>query len=363
LNVGSFNFFNGGTHSGDTTLSFASVPTEANWKYTYKAGGDAFRLNKFVHIGHFAPREKEDTKEMAGAKDIKFHDSGTKMYVLSFTDGIIYQYTLSEAFNINTASYSGKSLSLADDNFSGFDLKSDGTKLLAFTGDSSGNRTFKEYPLSTPFDLATAGTRVNSAVFNQLSAGEIFGMKVNSDGTQVFMAANQASEERLVFIRYEFSTGFDVSTASYSSNIVVIEDAVTADLRPRAFTMSDDLTRIFTMDLNNDYVVERSLSSAGDLTSTVAFVANHNIPKAITIPAPNAIAFGDSGKKFYIGAGDQNGDINAFKVGDPHTLTLPSAVGNRTAQRTDFVPDDQVTLEFFTTDGGTNVTIIGDNVT
>tara|TARA_B100000519_G_scaffold19466_1_gene14035 strand:+ start:3027 stop:5573 length:2547 start_codon:yes stop_codon:yes gene_type:complete len=362
LNVGSFNFFNGGTHSGDTTLTFSSVPTNANWKYSYKAGGDAFRLNKFVHIGHFAPREKEDTKEMAGAKDIKFHDSGTKMYVLSFTDGIIYQYTLSTAFDINTASYSGKSLSLADDNFSGFDLKSDGTKLLAFTGDSSGNRTFKEYPLSTPFDLATAGTRVNSAVFNQLSAGDIFGMKVNSDGTQVFMAANQASQERLVFIRYEFSTGFDVSTASYGSNIVVIEDAVTADLKPRAFTMSDDLTRIFTMDLDNDYVVERSLSSAGDLTSTVAFVANHNIPKAITIPAPNAIVFGDSGKKFYIGAGNVNGDINAFKVGDPHTLTLPSAVGNRTAQRTDFVPDDQVTLEFFTTDGGTNVTIIGDEV-
>jgi len=142
----------------------------------------------------------------------------------------------------------------------------------------------------------------------------------------------------------------------------VIEDAVTADLKPRAFTMSDDLTRIFTMDLDNDYVVERSLSSAGDLTSTVAFVANHNIPKAITIPAPNAIVFGDSGKKFYIGAGNVNGDINAFKVGDPHTLTLPSAVGNRTAQRTDFVPDDQVTLEFFTTDGGTNVTIIGDEV-
>ena len=99
LNVGSFNFFNGGTHGGNTTLSFASVPTEANWKYTFKAGGTAFRLNKFIHHKHFVPTVLEGSglDEGAGVRDIKFADSGTKMYILSENDCIIYQYDLSTA--------------------------------------------------------------------------------------------------------------------------------------------------------------------------------------------------------------------------------------------------------------------------
>ena len=364
LNVGSFNFFNGGTHGGDTTLTFASVPTEANWKYTYKVGGTAFRLNKFIHHKHFVPTVLEGSggDEGAGIRDIKFADSGTKMYILSENDCIIYQYDLSTAFDISTASYTSKKYELSTDHLSGFDLKSDGSILLAFTGMSSGNRTFKQIPLSTNFDLSTAGTRVNSSTFNQADAGSWRGMKVNSDGTKVFMASDQASDHgRFRIFRYDFTTGFDVSTVSYNDNFASFQND--QDIRVRGFTMSDDLTRIFTVDLDHDYVVERSLSSAGDLTSTKTRVASHNIPAEITIPNGGGIVFGDSGKKFYIGARQHEVDVNQFRVGDPHTLTLPSAVDNRLSPRDNFVPDDQVTLEFFTTNGGTNVTIIGDDVT
>jgi hypothetical protein len=38
LNVGSYNFFDGGDLSADTTLTFTSVPTDALWTYTAKAG-------------------------------------------------------------------------------------------------------------------------------------------------------------------------------------------------------------------------------------------------------------------------------------------------------------------------------------
>ena len=364
LNVGSFNFFNGGTHGGNTTLSFASVPTEANWKYTFKAGGTAFRLNRFIHHKHFVPTVLEGSgdDEGAGVRDIKFADSGTKMYILSENDCVIYQYDLSTAFDISTASYTSKKYELSTEHLSGFDLKSDGSILLAFTGMTSGNRTFKQIPLSTNFDLSTAGTRINSSTFNQAGAGSWRGMKVNSDGTKVFMASDQASDHgRFRIFRYDFSTGFDVSTVSYNDNFASFQND--QDIRVRGFTMSDDLTRIFTVDLDHDYVVERSLSSAGDLTSTKTRVASHNIPAEITIPNGGGIVFGDSGKKFYIGSRQHEVDVNQFRVGDPYTLTLPSAVDNRLSPRDNFVPDDQVTLEFFTTNSGTNVTIIGDDVT
>ena len=202
LNVGSFNFFNGGTHSGDTTLTFSSVPTNANWKYSYKAGGDAYRLNKFIHHKHFAHKilEGSGLSDLAGVRDLKFHDSGTKMYILSATDHVIYQYDLSTAFDVSTASYTSKKYELSTDHISGFDLKPDGSKVLFFTGQSSGNRTFKEIPLSTNFDLSTAGTRVNdTTTMNQADAGNFYGFHLNSDGTKIYMMGDMTGATQRIF--------------------------------------------------------------------------------------------------------------------------------------------------------------------
>ena len=35
LNVGTYNYFDNGTLTADTTVSFASVPTTAQWKYSF----------------------------------------------------------------------------------------------------------------------------------------------------------------------------------------------------------------------------------------------------------------------------------------------------------------------------------------
>ena len=35
LNVGTYNFFDNGTLSGNTTVTFASIPTEAKWSYSF----------------------------------------------------------------------------------------------------------------------------------------------------------------------------------------------------------------------------------------------------------------------------------------------------------------------------------------
>lgn len=361
LDLGSYNFFNGGTHTGNTTLSFTNVPTEANWKYTYKVGGDAYRLNKFIHHKHFAHKilEGSTLSDLAGVRDLKFHDSGTKMYILSATDHVIYQYDLSTAFDVSTASYTSKKYELSTDNISGFDLKPDGSKVLFFTGQSGGDRTFKEIPLSTNFDLSTAGTRVNdTTTMNQASAGSFYGFHLNSDGTKIYMMGDMSGSTQSIF-RYELSSAYDVTSVAYGGNTANLSTIANT----RAFTMSADLTRIFVADLDADYIFEFSVSSAGDLSSTIAYVTSHNIPQEVSIPTIGGLTFGDSGKKFYIGQPNVNGDINQFRVGNPHTLTLPSAVDNRLSPRDNFVPDDQVTLEFFTTNSGTNVTIIGDDVT
>ena len=69
-----------------------------------------------------------------------FGDDGTKMYVVSSNPDTVFQYSLSTAYSLNTASYDSVSFSisgqLGDPN--GIFLSSDGTKMyiIGYTSDS-----------------------------------------------------------------------------------------------------------------------------------------------------------------------------------------------------------------------------------
>ena len=70
--------------------------------------------------------------------DFSFADSGTKLYAQKqFNGGTIYQYTLSSAYDLSTASYANKSYSFANGE-SGFVITPDGSTLYisANTGDA-----------------------------------------------------------------------------------------------------------------------------------------------------------------------------------------------------------------------------------
>src|SRR5687768_3379997 len=65
-------------------------------------------------------------------QDLAFKPDGTKMYVGGGND-IVYQYTLSTPWDVSTASYDSKSLSVAaqESSLSAFDFSADGTKMYA----------------------------------------------------------------------------------------------------------------------------------------------------------------------------------------------------------------------------------------
>jgi hypothetical protein len=172
------------------------------------------------------------------------------------------------------------------------------------------------------------------------------------------MAADSGGANQQYVFGYDLSTAWDVSTISYSSNLKVLDGVENTN----GFVLNDDGTRLFTQDNSKDYVVERTLSTAYDLT-TASYRTNHNTPSEVSIQLGSSLTFGDSGSKLYIGSRLNETNVNQFRVGNPYTLTLPSSVQNKLAPRDKYVPDDIVTYEFYTTDGGTNVYIINDNVT
>ena len=84
---------------------------------------------------------------------IGFNDDGTSMYIIGSVTDAIYQYTLSTAWDLSTASYASKSFSIPDTVPRDFTFNNDGTKFY-YVGSSAD--TVYRYSLSTAYDISTA---------------------------------------------------------------------------------------------------------------------------------------------------------------------------------------------------------------
>lgn len=142
-----------------------------------------------------------------------FKPDGTKMYVIcnaqsSGNSGEIFQYSLSTPFDVSTASYDSKTFA-ADLQGTGMFISSDGTKL--YVSEDGGANTVIEYTLSTAWDISTASASGSTYNFSaQLT--KAWGIYFKSDGTEMYLWSQ--SDARIY--QYTLSTGFDLSTASYT---------------------------------------------------------------------------------------------------------------------------------------------------
>ena len=177
-------------------------------------------------------------------RDVEFNADGTKMYVVGDTNNSIYEYHLSTAFDVSTASYDSTfSVAAQETNPSGMAFNTDGTKMfvLGRSGDDVG-----EYALSTGFDISTASFTDSFSVASQETGPE--GIAFNTDGTKMFIVGEAGDDVNV----YTLSTGFDVSTASYTSNFSISSQE--ADPTGIAFSASGD--KMFIVGLAGDDVNE-----------------------------------------------------------------------------------------------------------
>ena len=142
-----------------------------------------------------------------------FSADGTKMYVLGYTNDKYFQYTLSTAWDVTTASYSNKSVSFAsvDVGSSIMHWKSDGT---SFFSVGSTNDSVYRWDLTTAWDISTASNVSNfsiSSVFNIP-----YGVSLNPDGTKMFIMGRTVNSDYQLR-QYSLSTAYDITTATYDS--------------------------------------------------------------------------------------------------------------------------------------------------
>jgi len=344
LDVGSSDFFNAGTLTSDVTVSFSNVPTEARWSYSFIGGTtSAYDIDNASYDSVSFSFAGQDTATI----DIFFKDDGTKMYVVGATNDSVYQYSLSTAWDLSTASYDSVSFSVASQEIFPFSLffKDDGTKMyvVGFTND-----TVYQYSLSTAWDLSTASyDSVSFSVASQdIAPASLF---FKSDGTKMYVTGNGSD----TVYQYSLSTAWDVSTASYDS----VSFSVTGqDSSPLGLFFKSDGTKMYVVGGGNDTVYQYSLSTAWDLSTASYDSVSFSVASQDT--SPRGFFFKDDGTKMYV-VGYDSQLAYQYTTGAYAAITLPASVQNSPSEA---FTTDRVTYTFFTDDGGTNVHLISEEI-
>ncbi len=147
------------------------------------------------------------SSQITAIQSVHLSPDKTKMYLgqISPTKAV-FQYTLSTAGDVSTASYDNKSITPI--NSYGFKLSIDGTKMYYL---HTTNDTLYQEDLSTAFDITTGSNTQSLAFASQDS--QPLGFEFLENGSKLVMVGNSNDS----FFQYSLSTADDISTASYDS--------------------------------------------------------------------------------------------------------------------------------------------------
>jgi hypothetical protein len=284
--------------------------------------------------------------------DIFVKPDGSKLYHIGTGTGQVWQYALSTANDITTASYESKNFNVTDNSPTGIHFKPDGTKM--FVVGYQTNAVF-QYTLSTAWDVSTASyTNVNFSVNGQ----ETFPTSITfkDDGT-AFYIIGYSSE---TVYKYNLSTAWDLSTASYASQSFTVTPQASV---PRAVQFNPTGTKMFISDDTNGNtsapwagIYEYNLSTAWDVSTATysnnflsfqttndynfegfSFVANGTKVWAHSRSGNKAYQFSTAFSEYGTGATWVNGTTN------DELYTLQEALGAQAFNRMDKTQLDAVT--------------------
>jgi len=234
---------------------------------------------------------------------VTFNSDGTRMFVIGENSDSVHQYSLSTGFDLSTASFTGTSFNVASQESipTGVAFNSDGTRMFVI-GISSDS--VHQYSLSTGFDLSTASfTGTSFDVSGEAPAPQ--GVAFNSDGTRMFVIGISSDSVHQYFL----STGFDLSTASFTGTSF---DVSGQDTSPTGVAFNPDGTRMFVSGTSSGSVFQYSLSTGFDL-STASFTGT-SFDVSGQDSNVEGVAFNPDGTRMFI-TGESNDSVFEYLLG------------------------------------------------
>ena len=256
--------------------------------------GDAASAGSYVNAYDVANASYDSvsfsvSSQESGVTALSFKPDGTVVYVVGTTNDTVYQYSLSTAWDLSSASYGSVNFYVAGQEASptGLMFKSDGTKMY-IVGISSD--TIYQYSLSTAWNVSTASyDSVSFSVSSQDTSPR--NIQFKSDGTKLYVTGYTND----TIYQYSLSTAYDLSTASYDS---VSLSVTSQDTAPTGIFFKSDGTKMYMVGQTNKNIFQYTLSTAWDLST--ASYDSVSFSFATQDDAPCSIAFGNSGTKMYM---------------------------------------------------------------
>ena len=270
LDLSQYNFGNGGTLTGATTVAFSNIPTEKSFAYSYIVAPEPFKFDglsyndvfgvfgglspvdgSFKSDGSIIFMQRGETSgdslksfnlstpwdiTTAGAQQVSFDlqtqdnqmnghtwkADGLTFWAVGAQFDAVYEYTLTTAWDLNTASYSGNSFSIATQATLARSIyfKPDGTSF--YISDDLSNSVW-QYNMSTAYDITTATVAGSISVNSQDSS--VWGLLFANNGLSFTIAGNAND----ALFSYNLTTAWDITTASYSNNSFDLSTVASGD--------------------------------------------------------------------------------------------------------------------------------------
>jgi hypothetical protein len=252
------------TGTGTFTLGAASSGFQ---DFTSMATGSGWDISTAQSLQSFSVAAQENDPQ-----GIFFKPDGLKMYVVGNTGDDVLEYNLATAWDVRTASYLQNFLISAQDATPvGIFFKPDGLKMY-FVGQT--NDSVFEYNLSSAWNISTA-TFVQSLSVATLDAVPT-GIFFKPDGLKMYIVGSSGDD----ILEYDLSSAWNISTATYLQNFVISAQ----DTTPVCIFFRPDGQTMYLVGNTNNSVYQYSLGTAWNIT-TASYVRAFSVALQETDPA------------------------------------------------------------------------------
>ena len=233
----------------------------------------------FLHVG-------DKTGAPGG---IFFSSDGLNLYFVAIVNPTnVYQYTLTSAWNISSATYL-QSFTLQGSNTfpTGLFFSADGLRMFVCIGTTD---SIDQYSLTTAWDVSTASYLMSFSVAGQETAPE--GVFFRDNGLSMYIVGSSSDSVH----QYTLSTAWNISTATFTRSFSVSGQ----DTIPTGVFFSGTGTQMYVLGDAGDDVNEYSLSTAWDI-STATFQRTYGF--TIIDTNPRGFFFKSDGLRLYVSGG------------------------------------------------------------
>ena len=234
--------------------------------------------------------------------DMAFNTDGTKVYMSGAASDSAYQYILATAWDVSTGTAAGSfSFASQDGNGRGIAFNNDGTKLYIAGGNAD---SIFQYSMSTAFDITTASyDSISLSISSQET--EVMAIAFGDNGSKFYLIGTTNNS---VF-QYSLTTPYAINTATYTGTSFSVNSQ---EGYPSGLAFSDDGTKMFVCGYLNDKVYLYNLTTAWDLSTASYSSVDFSVASQQT--TPQGMALGNGGAKMYI-VGESPSAIFQYSIG------------------------------------------------